>query len=86
MSQHPLYDSEDWPLPQTRSQSVLSSSTRSSRSSSQFPPPLSPGTSSQGSRKTSYSLYDEVSRLPLNPSVTVYVAWLDVLISGGNYG
>ena len=74
MSQH-LYDSENWPLPHARSQSVLSSSTRSSRSSSLLAPPLSPGTSSQGSRKTSYSssLYDEVVRLPLNPCVTVYV-------------
>lgn len=74
MSQH-LYDSENWPLPHARSQSILSSSTRSSRSSSLLIPPLSPGTSSQGSRKTSYSssLYDEVVRLPLNPCVTVYV-------------
>ncbi|ODM23060.1 hypothetical protein SI65_00649 [Aspergillus cristatus] len=73
MSQHP-YDSEDWPLPNTPRESILSSSTRSSRSS-QFIPPLSPGTSSQGSgsRKTSYSLYDDVVRLTLNPSVTVYV-------------
>ncbi|BCR83243.1 uncharacterized protein ACHE_10645A [Aspergillus chevalieri] len=71
MSQHP-YDSEDWPLPNTPRESILSSSTRSSRSS-QFIPPLSPGTSSQGSgsRKTSYSLYDDVVRLTLNPSVTV---------------
>ncbi|KAK5677302.1 hypothetical protein LTS12_029463, partial [Elasticomyces elasticus] len=72
MSQHP-YDLENWPLPNDCNQSILSSSTRSSRSSIQFATPLSPGTSSQGSRKTSYSYSqnDEVVRLPLNPCVTV---------------
>lgn len=74
MSQHPLYDAEDWPLPNNaRCESVLSASTRSSRSSTQFAPPLSPGTSSQGSRKTSYSMFDDVIRLQLSPSVTMYV-------------
>ncbi|KAE8372968.1 hypothetical protein BDV26DRAFT_79684 [Aspergillus bertholletiae] len=73
-----LFDAEDWPLPPARRESTISSSTQSSSSSfmstSFFPlPPVSPATSSPGrSRQAScQSLYDEVTRLPLNPAVTI---------------
>ncbi|OJJ40841.1 hypothetical protein ASPWEDRAFT_145900 [Aspergillus wentii DTO 134E9] len=73
MNSHPVYDSGDWPLPNPRRGSSFSSSTRSSESASfVFPPPLSPGTSSPGSRKPSfYSLHDEIVRMQMNSSVTI---------------
>ncbi|KAL4796683.1 hypothetical protein BDV19DRAFT_75452 [Aspergillus venezuelensis] len=75
---HPLpHEAEDWPLPASRRESTVSSSTRSSGSLSfisepPFSPSLSPSVfSSPASRPREGSVNDEVARLSLNPSVTV---------------
>ncbi|KAL4957072.1 hypothetical protein BDW69DRAFT_191906 [Aspergillus filifer] len=75
---HPLpHEADDWPLPASRRESTVSSSTRSSGSLSfvsepPFSPSLSPSVfSSPASRPREGSVNDEVARLSLNPSVTV---------------
>ncbi|CEL08467.1 hypothetical protein ASPCAL11617 [Aspergillus calidoustus] len=78
MSHQPfLHEADDWPLPASRRESTVSSSTRSSGSlsfvsSPPFSPSLSPSVfSSPASRPREGSVNDEVARLPLNPAVTV---------------
>ncbi|KAE8149007.1 hypothetical protein BDV25DRAFT_130722 [Aspergillus avenaceus] len=74
-----LFDEEDWPLPPARRESTVSFSTQSSSSASfvsstfhQSPLSITTSSSPGRSRQTScHSMYDEVIRLPLNPSVTV---------------
>ncbi|KAL3455027.1 hypothetical protein BJX64DRAFT_273098 [Aspergillus heterothallicus] len=78
MSHQPfLHEAEDWPLANSRRESTVSSSTRSSGSlsfvsSPPFSPSLGPSAfSSPASRPREGSVNDEVARLPLNPAVTV---------------
>ncbi|KAL2831712.1 hypothetical protein BDW59DRAFT_139877 [Aspergillus cavernicola] len=72
-----MHGEEDWPLPPSRRESTVSSSTHSSGSlsfvsSPPFSPSLSPSLfSSPASRPREGSVNDEVARLPLHPAVTV---------------
>ncbi|KAA8648922.1 uncharacterized protein ATNIH1004_004810 [Aspergillus tanneri] len=75
---HSIFDAQNWPLPPVRRESTVSSSTHSSSSASFVSsppfPPLSPATSSPGSRSreaSCHSLYDEIFRLSFSPAVTI---------------
>ena len=65
-------DYQEWESTSSRRESTVSTSTVSSASTSILfqSPATSPGTSS---RKQSWQLYDDVVRLELSPSMTMYV-------------
>ncbi|KAL3472484.1 hypothetical protein BJX99DRAFT_235432 [Aspergillus californicus] len=73
-----MQEADDWPLPVSRRESTVSSSTRSSSGSLSFvsSPPFSPSLTpsvfgSPASRPREGSVNDEVARLSLSPAVTV---------------
>jgi len=72
----PNQDYHEWASNSSRRESIISTSTVSSTSTSILF--QTPSTSSgSNSRKQSWQSYDDVVRLELNPSMTVYVSHCD---------